>query len=141
MKNREMVIRQAAPITMPPLKHHVDVKCLLLRIAPAIGVPARAPQEAMANPIPMRVPIKARFSILRKTKTVGGKETNVPEKNPKKRQNTTTPPTLWTEMRVNVKIEVSSTQGINMFIGPSFWAKKFGAIRPKTEPALRMASR
>ena len=54
------------------------------RMAPAMGVPAKTPKLMHAKPMPIRVPIKARFCV-RETKMEGGRDTNVPEKKPSER--------------------------------------------------------
>ena len=69
------VVSAAPKIQMP-------VKLFSLpRMAPAMGVPAKTPKLMHANPMPMRVPIRARFCV-RETKMEGGRDTNVPEKKP-----------------------------------------------------------
>jgi len=72
-------------VTHAAAKIHVASKCkfptLAPRIAPAIGVPANTPKLMHANPIPIRVPIRARFFV-KLTKMLGGNDTNVPLKKP-----------------------------------------------------------
>jgi len=66
-------------------KIHIPVKLFSFpRMAPAMGVPANTPKLIHAKPIPIRVPIKARFCV-RETKMEGGRDTNVPEKKPSAR--------------------------------------------------------
>lgn len=104
-------------MTMAAEKFHTAPNPRSPRIAPAIGVPANAPRDMTEKPIPIRVPIMAWFFV-RLTKTVGGNETKVPEKNPKTRQNTTIPPRLWTDSSVQTRMAVTLEQNTSMFIGP-----------------------
>ena len=67
-------------------KIQIPVKLFSLpRIAPAMGVPASTPKLMHAKPIPIRVPIRARFCV-RETKMEGGRETKVPEKKPSRKE-------------------------------------------------------
>jgi len=67
-------------------KIQIPVKLFSLpKMAPAMGVPASTPKLMHANPMPILVPIRARFCVS-ETKMDGGSDTNVPEKKPSRRR-------------------------------------------------------
>ena len=72
------------------------------------------------------------------TKTVGGKETNVPEKKPKKMQNARTPARELTLIKDMTRMPEIMPQGTIMLRGPILSASMFGKMRPKIEAPLMM---
>ena len=72
--------------------------------------------------------------------TVGGMETNDPEKKPYRMQNTMRPPVEWIPTHANPNIHVAIVPGTMTFSGPILSAMKLGMMRPKMEAAFKMLS-
>lgn len=114
--------------------------CVLLRMAPPIGVPISNAMDVTAKTMPSRVP-RSRMSFVKLTITTGGRDTNPPEQKPYRIAKTMIPGVLWTPTHAKARMAVAVTAGVSMFNGPVWSATKFGPTRPNVDPAFSIASR